>query len=101
MNVPVPPSRPPSAPRAGALRAAALALGLTAAASVCAQPAAGAGQTLRIQINSDIRSTDPGGNRDDNTDNVLLHVGEGLVALREDTSVGPCWRARSTPRPTA
>jgi peptide/nickel transport system substrate-binding protein len=91
MNVPVPPvpvpvsvSRPPAA-----LRAAALALGLAAAATVCAQPAAGTGQTLRIQINSDIRTTDPGGNRDDNTDNVLAHVVEGLVALREDTSVGP------------
>ena len=88
MNVPVPPSRPPSA-----WRTAALALGLGAAAAAAApasaQPAAGAGQTLRIQINSDIRTTDPGGNRDDNTDNVLLHVGEGLVALREDTSVGP------------
>jgi len=88
MKVPVPPvlaSRPPRA-----LRTAALALGMTAAVlPALAQPAAGAGQTLRIQINSDIRSTDPGGNRDDNTDNVLLHVGEGLVALREDTSVGP------------
>lgn len=87
-KVPVPPSRPPSRP-CSARRIAALALGLAAAASSSAQPAVGTGQTLRIQINSDIRTTDPGGNRDDNTDNVLLHVGEGLVALREDTSVGP------------
>jgi peptide/nickel transport system substrate-binding protein len=63
-----------------------------AATSALAQN--GAGQTLRIQINSDIRSTDPGGNRDDNTDNVLLHVVEGLVALREDTSVGPMLASR-------
>ena len=84
MNPPVPPARPPSVSRAAAL----LALGL-AAGTAFAQGAPGAGQTLRIQINSDIRSTDPGGNRDDNTDNVLLHIGEGLVALREDTSVGP------------
>ena len=88
MNVSVPASRPPSAHwRSGwPMRTAALALGL-AAGGAFAQT--GAGQTLRIQINSDIRSTDPGGNRDDNTDNVLIHVGEGLVALREDTSVGP------------
>lgn len=83
MTVPMPPSRPPAA-----AVAALLALGLAAGAA-CAQPGSGAGQTMRIQINSDIRSTDPGGNRDDNTDNVLIHVGEGLVALREDTSVGP------------
>jgi peptide/nickel transport system substrate-binding protein len=87
MKVPVPlASRPSSALHHAALT---LALGLATTAPALAQPAAGAGQTLRIQINSDIRGTDPGGNRDDNTDNVLLHVGEGLVALREDTSVGP------------
>ncbi|WP_445287578.1 ABC transporter substrate-binding protein [Variovorax atrisoli] len=85
-KVPVPPSRPPSKSPASLI--AALAFGLAAAAPALAQPAVGAGQTLRIQMNSDIRSTDPGGNRDDNTDNVLLHVAEGLVALREDTSVG-------------
>ncbi|SFQ28451.1 peptide/nickel transport system substrate-binding protein [Variovorax sp. OK605] len=72
-----------------ALRGAALSLLCLAAGAVQAQGGTGAGQTLRIQINSDIRSTDPGGNRDDNTDNVLAHVVEGLVALREDTSVGP------------
>lgn len=45
--------------------------------------------TLRVRLNSDIRSTDPGTNRDENTDAVILHVVEGLVAFREDTSVGP------------
>jgi peptide/nickel transport system substrate-binding protein len=98
MKVSVPPlplaSRPSAVSRATAVAlTVALTLGLAAAVPAMAQSsngaAAGAGQTLRIQINSDIRSTDPGGNRDDNTDNVLLHVGEGLVALREDTSVGP------------
>ncbi|MDQ2140604.1 ABC transporter substrate-binding protein [Alcaligenaceae bacterium B3P038] len=44
---------------------------------------------LRVQINSDIRSTEPGVNRDDNSDMVVLHIVEGLVGLREDTSVGP------------
>ena len=44
---------------------------------------------LHVRLNSDIRSTDPGTNRDENTDAVMLHVLEGLVAHREDTSVGP------------
>ena len=52
-------------------------------------PAAAEQDTLRIQINSDIRSTEPGTNRDANTDEVMLHVMEGLVAFREDASVGP------------
>jgi peptide/nickel transport system substrate-binding protein len=46
-------------------------------------------QTLRVRLNADIRSTDPGVNRDANTDAVVLHMVEGLVAFREDTSVGP------------
>jgi len=46
-------------------------------------------QTLRVRLNADIRSTDPGVNRDANTDAVVLHVVEGLVALKEDTTVGP------------
>ncbi|EHM01909.1 ABC transporter, substrate-binding protein, family 5 [Acetobacteraceae bacterium AT-5844] len=45
--------------------------------------------TIRAALNSDIRSTQPGGNRDANTDVVMMHVVEGLVAYREDTSVGP------------
>lgn len=45
--------------------------------------------TLRLRLNADIRSTDPGMNRDGNTDAVVLHVVEGLVAYREDTSVAP------------
>ena len=51
-----------------------------------AQPAQ---DTLRIRLNEDIRSTDPGVNRDSNTDAVQAHLVEGLVAFREDTSVGP------------
>lgn len=47
------------------------------------------GSALRVRLSSDIRSTDPGTNRDDNTDAVVLHMVEGLVALREDTSIGP------------
>jgi peptide/nickel transport system substrate-binding protein len=51
--------------------------------------AAQAQSELRVRLNSDIRSTDPGTNRDENTDSVMLHIVEGLVAYREDTSVGP------------
>ena len=51
-----------------------------------AQPQAG---TLRVRLNADIRSIDPGLNRDANTDAVMMHVLEGLVAYREDASVGP------------
>ncbi|MCK1389235.1 ABC transporter substrate-binding protein [Bradyrhizobium sp. 1] len=50
---------------------------------------AGAETLLRTRLNADIRSTDPGTNRDANTDGVIAHVVEGLVAFRDDTSVGP------------
>ncbi|MGK9233479.1 ABC transporter substrate-binding protein [Inquilinus limosus] len=45
--------------------------------------------TIRVALNGDLRSTDPGTKRDDNTDAVILHVVEGLVAYREDATVGP------------
>ncbi|WP_347906194.1 ABC transporter substrate-binding protein [Pseudomonas purpurea] len=48
-----------------------------------------AATSLRVALNADIRSTEPGVNRDENTDAVILHVVEGLVAYREDASVGP------------
>ncbi|MBI1262149.1 MAG: ABC transporter substrate-binding protein [Rhizobiales bacterium] len=51
--------------------------------------AAHAETMLKARINSDILSTDPGTKRDENTDGVVLHMVEGLVAFREDTSVGP------------
>jgi len=47
------------------------------------------GKTLRVSLASDIRSTQFGVNRDENTDTVLHHVVEGLVAYREDLTVGP------------
>jgi len=72
-----------------------LALSCSLAALCCAAlPAAAQGGMLRVQLNSDIRSTDPGTNRDDNTDGVVLHIVEGLVALREDTSIGPLLASR-------
>jgi peptide/nickel transport system substrate-binding protein len=47
------------------------------------------GGVLTIRLNSDIRSLEPGVNRDTNTDNVLNQMFEGLVAYRADMSVGP------------
>ncbi|WP_207540958.1 ABC transporter substrate-binding protein [Sabulicella rubraurantiaca] len=64
-----------------------LALGL--AALLCSTPVMAQETLLRTRLNSDIRSTDPGTNRDANTDAVVQHVVEGLVAYREDTSIGP------------
>jgi len=46
------------------------------------------GGVLTVRLNSDIRSLEPGVNRDTNTDNVLNHIFEGLVAYRADMSVG-------------
>jgi peptide/nickel transport system substrate-binding protein len=45
-------------------------------------------QTLNVRLNADIRGTD-GLNRDANTDMVLHHIFETLVAFRGDLSVGP------------
>lgn len=47
------------------------------------------GELLRVSLTSDIRSTNPGVNRDGNTDTVMMHLLEGLVAYREDGSTGP------------
>lgn len=45
--------------------------------------------TLRVQLRADIRSIDPGVNRDHNTDGVALHIVEGLVAYGEDAQPKP------------
>ena len=44
---------------------------------------------IRASLSSDIRSTNPGVNRDANTDTVMMHIVEGLVAYREDGTPGP------------
>src|SRR6266702_5305649 len=44
---------------------------------------------LRARLYSDLVSSNPGMLRDENTDAVLMHVVEGLVANRENGSVGP------------
>ncbi|MGV6873216.1 ABC transporter substrate-binding protein [Pseudochelatococcus sp. B33] len=65
-----------------------LGLPIFLALSFAAVPAHAA-DTIRIALNADIRSTDPGVNRDDNTDGVVLNVVEGLTGHREDGSAAP------------
>lgn len=63
---------------------------LLAAALVLSFAGAVEAQTLRVRLNSDIRSTDPSSSlRDENTDTVVQHMVEGLVAFRENAAVGP------------
>ena len=62
---------------------------VAALALLATMRSAGAETLLRTRLNADIRSTDPGTNRDANTDAVMAHLVEGLVALRDDTSVAP------------
>lgn len=58
-------------------------------AALPAIPALAAASVLHVALNADILSTDPGVLRDANTDAVLLHVAEGLVAPRHDGSIAP------------
>ena len=69
----------------------AMMVGLVAlSATLGANPVCANAETmLRTRLNADIRSTDPGTNRDANTDGVMAHIVEGLVAFRDDTSIGP------------
>ncbi|MBI0435870.1 ABC transporter substrate-binding protein [Roseomonas sp. KE0001] len=69
------------------MKTASLLAGL-AAAALGILPAV-AQEPLRASLNSDIRSTQPGGNRDANTDAVTLHMVEGLVALDERATPVP------------
>ena len=71
------------------------------AASLALAGTAQAAAPLRISLTADIRSTEPGVNRDSNSDAVVLHIVEGLVAYGEDAEVRPCWRSRWTSAPTA
>jgi len=65
-------------------------LTLRAAAAACALACTGAvATTLTISQPADIRSTNPGVNRDNTTDGVVLHMVEGLVGYRENGTVGP------------
>jgi peptide/nickel transport system substrate-binding protein len=55
---------------------------------VGSMPAVAQQNVLRVALSNDIRSVDPGLNRDGNTDGVVMHMVEGLVTYREDTTVG-------------
>ena len=48
-----------------------------------------AAQHVTAVLNADMRSSNPGVNRDDNTDAVMMHLVEGLVGYDEGGSVGP------------
>lgn len=64
-------------------------LSIALASGALAQEEPRMGGVLSIAMGSDIRSLEPSVNRDSNTDNVLFHIFEGLVAYRADMSVGP------------
>ncbi len=55
----------------------------------CGQIGKAPADTIRIAINSDIRGTNPGVDRDANTDSVLAHVVEGLVTYDEHLKIAP------------
>ena len=62
---------------------------IAAGAAAAAQDTPRPGGTLNVALNADIRSLEPGINRDANTDSVVHHIYEGLVGYKEDLSVGP------------
>lgn len=66
---------------------------LATAAALAALPAAAEtpqrGGTISTVLSADIRSTNPGVDRDGATDIVHQHIVEGLVGFREDLEVGP------------
>lgn len=69
-------------------------IGLAWLLAVTGSVVAGASTTdvngdLLISLNGDIRSTSPGVNRDANTDTVMMHIVEGLVAYRENGLPAP------------
>lgn len=65
---------------------AALLIAVTAPASM-AQPTPA--NRLVVALNADIRSLEPGVNRDTNTDTVIHQIFETLVAYQTDLNVGP------------
>src|SRR5262245_52293620 len=69
-----------------ASRAISAALG---AAIVAGITGAAHAQTITYSLNQDLRSTNPGVNRDGNTDAVTLHMVEGLVGYDEQGEAKP------------
>lgn len=78
-----------SGPALGMTKWGGCALGLAVAALLTGSAPARAASIVRVSLKSDIRSTDPGVNRDDNTDVVVLHTVEGLVAYGHDGTPKP------------
>jgi peptide/nickel transport system substrate-binding protein len=70
--------------------------GVAAAALALPAAAQSRGGRMTTWLNADIRSLEPGINRDGNTDNVVHHLYEGLVAYRADLAVGPALADRWT-----
>ena len=48
-----------------------------------------AARDIVVALSSDLRSNDPGVNRDGNTDAIMMHILEGLVGYTEDGAVEP------------
>jgi peptide/nickel transport system substrate-binding protein len=61
----------------------------TAAALLVAGAGAASAQTITYALNQEPRSTNPGVNRDGNTDALTLHMVEGLVGYTEKGEVAP------------
>ncbi|MGQ8632046.1 ABC transporter substrate-binding protein [Agrobacterium sp. DKPNP3] len=59
------------------------------ASAALALPGLAFANTLNVQITADIRSSQPGINRDAGTDSVMLNVVEGLVAAGEKGEIRP------------
>lgn len=53
------------------------------------QPVAASADMLQVALNGDIRGTQPGVDRDANTDSVMMHIVEGLVGYRENGQPAP------------
>jgi peptide/nickel transport system substrate-binding protein len=64
-------------------------LAATSAALLVSSFAAHGAGAIRVAANAEIRSTNPGVNRDANTDTVMLHMVEGLVGYKDDGTPAP------------
>ncbi|WP_256987894.1 ABC transporter substrate-binding protein [Bordetella genomosp. 9] len=75
--------------RPAAAMLAATALAIAATAGLATPAHAADGTPLRVAMTADIRSTEPGVNRDANSDMVVMHIVEGLVAFGEHAEIKP------------
>jgi peptide/nickel transport system substrate-binding protein len=62
---------------------------LIVGASLLALAGSANASELSVALNADIRSNDPGVNRDSNTDSVIRHVVEGLVGMAQNGEMKP------------